>query len=127
MLGREQDLLDPLLYGEQRGFAGVSDYGNNYAIEQFRSPLDNICVTKGNGVKAAWIDCNHKFGQRVGEWARGGDGEMGRWGETGRQGDVQNLPFSFFLLTVNCQLSTINCQLSTVNYQLSTIFYFLME
>ncbi len=34
---------------------------------------------------------------------------------SGRAGDVENLPFSFFLLTVNCQLSTVNCQLPTVN------------
>ena len=72
MLGRAQDLLDPFLYGEQRGFAGVFDYRNNYPIEQFRSPLDNVCVTEGNGVKAAWIDCNHEFGST--EW-----GSVGVW------------------------------------------------
>ncbi len=74
MLGRAQDLLYPFLYGEQRGFAGVFDYGNNYPIEQFAAALDNVYVTEGNGVKAAWIDCNHKFGStgsgRVGEWER---------------------------------------------------------
>jgi len=76
VLGRAQDLLDPFLYGEQRGFAGVSDYGNNYPIEQFAAPLDNVCVTEGNGVKAAWIDCNHEFGST--EW-----GGVGEWGSVG--------------------------------------------
>jgi hypothetical protein len=76
VLGRAQDLLDPFLYGEQRGFAGVFDYRNNYPIEQFRAPLDNVCVTEGNGVKAAWIDCNHEFGST--EW--GGVGECGSVG-----------------------------------------------
>lgn len=82
MFGRAQDLLDPFFYGEQRGFAGIFDYGNNYAIEQFRSPLDNICVTEGNGVKAAWIDCNHLFGGRGGDGRRG-EGETEETGETG--------------------------------------------
>ena len=100
MLGRAQDLLDPFLYGEQRGFAGVFDYGNNYPIEQFRSPLDNVCVTEGNGVKAAWIDCNHEFGSTewggVGEW---GNGRVGEWG-SGRVGEWQSRrcgKSSFFL------------------------------
>ena len=110
MLGRAQDLLDPFLYGEQRGFAGVFDYGNNYPIEQFRAPLDNVCVTEGNGVKAAWIDCNHEFGST--EWGSGGvwewgNGRVGEWG-SGRVGEWQSrrcgkssfflLPSSFFLL-----------------------------
>ena len=136
MLGRALDLLYPFLYGEQGGFAGVFDYGNNYAIEQFAAPLDNICVTEGNGVKAAWIDCNHLFGPRGGE-GRGGEGR-GRRGEgetgEGRGGDVENLPFFLFpsdcqlptvncpLPTVNCQLPTAHCQLSTVNCQLSSTF-----
>ena len=81
MLGGAQDLLDPFLYGEQRGFAGVSDYGNNYPIEQFAAALDNVCVTEGNGVKAAWIDCNHKFCPT--ESGRVGEPESGRW-ESGR-------------------------------------------
>jgi hypothetical protein len=106
VLGRAQDLLDPFLYGEQRGFAGVFDYRNNYPIEQFRAPLDNVCVTEGNGVKAAWIDCNHEFGSTewggVGECPSGGMGEwdsgaVGEW-ESGKAGDVENLPSSFFLL-----------------------------
>jgi len=103
VLGRAPDLLEPFLYGEQRGFAGVFDYGNNYLIEQFRSPLDNICVTEGNGVKAAWIDCNHEFGSTewggVGEWRSEG---MGEWG-SGRLAKPEMwkiflLPSSLFLL-----------------------------
>jgi hypothetical protein len=81
VLGRAPDLLDPFLYSEQRGFAGVFDYRNNYPIEQFRSSLDNVCVTEGNGVKAAWIDCNHEFGSTewggVGEWGSAGEWECG--------------------------------------------------
>ena len=90
MLGRAQDLLDPFLYGEQRGFAGVFDYRNNYPIEQFRAPLDNVCVTEGNGVKAAWIDCNHEFGSTEwGEW-----GSVGVWecGSVGVSEWEENLP-----------------------------------
>lgn len=110
MLGTAPDLLDPLLYGEQRGFAGVFDYRHNYPIEQFAAPLDNICVTEGNGVKTAWIDCNHELGPtgRVREWERGrvGEGERERGrvgerggesgrvgeGESGRGGNYENLP-----------------------------------
>ncbi len=84
MLGRAQDLLDPFLYGEERAFAGVSDYGNNYSIEQFAAALDNVYVTEGNRVKAAWIDCNHKFCPT--ESGRVGEPESGRW-ESGRVGE----------------------------------------
>ncbi len=87
MLSRAPDLLYPFLYGEQRGFAGVSDYRNNYPIEQFAAPLNNVCVTEGNRVKAAWIDCNHKFGST--EWGAGGEWKSARVGEweSGRVGE----------------------------------------
>jgi hypothetical protein len=53
-------------------------------------------VTEGNGVKAAWIDCNHEFGQRVGngEMGRVGESEMVRWAKS----SFFLLPSSFFLL-----------------------------
>ena len=126
MLGRAQDLLYPFLYGEQRGFAGVFDYGNNYPIEQFRAPLDNVCVTEGNGVKAAWIDCNHEFGstkwEGVGEYGIGPERENGGVGKS-----IILVSVLIRVVPSFCQLSTVNCQLSTVNCQLSTDFYFLIE
>ena len=113
MLGGAQDLLDPFLYGEQRGFAGVSDYGNNYPIEQFAAPLDNVCVTESNGVKAAWIDCNHKFCPT--ESGRVGEPESGRW-ESGRV--EENLHAWLIPLTSVKSVERIRCR---------TSFYFLME
>jgi hypothetical protein len=44
-------------------------------------------VTEGNGVKAAWIDCNHEFGST--EWGSGGVGE---WGSVRVSEWEENLP-----------------------------------
>jgi len=65
-------------------------------------------VTESNGVKAAWIDCNHEFSPRERERGSGGTWGEWEWGTWGEWGDVENLHIdplaSCFLLLASCFL-----------------------
>lgn len=55
------DLVDALFNAEEGRFVGIGQNGHNDVLKKPISPLDNIKVAVGQGVKTARVERNQKI------------------------------------------------------------------
>ena len=59
LVGCLTNLSHAVLNGKERSLIGVAKHGHDHPIEEVTASLDDIEVTKGDGVKASGINGNH--------------------------------------------------------------------